>query len=80
MKPTTTADWKCNALTELASSGIYTTEDLLNMRDRIMFPIERAMVLGNFAAQAPGSSLVYEKKSYMGIFSEEDFERIFENV
>lgn len=80
LKTKTTASWKCNALTELAYSGIYTPEDLQNMRDRIMFPIERFMVLGSFAAQTSGSNSVYAKKSYMGIFTEKIPENVWEKT
>ncbi|KMQ82786.1 hypothetical protein RF55_21878 [Lasius niger] len=54
MKPLTKSTWKYSSPGSLATSGIYTENDLEELRDHIMFPAERPAVLNNIARGVMG--------------------------
>ena len=46
-KPLTKATWKYTNRSSLATSGIYSQSDLDKLRDHIMFPAEKPMILNS---------------------------------
>ena len=54
LNPSEESNWKYENPGHLASSGIYTAEDMDNLRDRIMFPVERPAILDTVARGAIG--------------------------
>ena len=52
--PNTDIKWTYSSITNLATVGIYSQEDLQNLHQQIMFPIEKQAVLHNIAQQIIG--------------------------
>ena len=57
VKPMTRPTWKYTNRAELATSGIYTERELDQIRERIMFPVERPAVLNDLAREMRGHPL-----------------------
>lgn len=57
IQPLTRPTWKYVSPAHLATSGIYTSEDLERLRDHIMFPVEKPAILNNIARGASGQTL-----------------------
>ena len=49
IQPSAQTTWEYISPASLATSGIYTEKDLEDLRDRIMFPVERSSLLNDVA-------------------------------
>ncbi|XP_048512599.1 uncharacterized protein LOC125501329 [Athalia rosae] len=76
MEPLTKPTWKYTNPGELATSGIYASEDLENLRERIMFPVERPSVLHTIARGANGQPTVRQGLSMLNLLDEKALENI----
>lgn len=54
LSPVTQPTWTYNPIGNLASSGIYTDQEISDLRDRIMFPAERPALLNTIARGSAG--------------------------
>ena len=54
VKPLTKATWKHTNSSSLATSGIYSQSDLNKLRDHIMFPTVKPMILNFLAREITG--------------------------
>lgn len=80
LKPLTKAIWKYENPGSLATSGIYTTADLKNMREHVMFPIERPGLLHSLARSISGHPTNQQGINMMHLLDEETLQRISENA
>lgn len=62
-KPLTKKTWKYVSPEGLESTGIYTMHDLRDLRDRIMFPVEKQSILNDIAREIHGQPLADHKGS-----------------
>ena len=58
IKPLTKTNWEYANPGELAVSGIYSQLDLEKLRDRIVFPAEKAAILNNMARRITGEPTI----------------------
>lgn len=58
IRPLTKPTWKYVNPSNLATSGIYSINDLNHLRDHIMFPVERPAALNTLAHRAMGNKLL----------------------
>ena len=58
VKPLTKVTWKCTNLSSLATSSIYPQSDLDKLRDHIMFPAEKPMILNSLAKEITGHPII----------------------
>ena len=80
MKPMTRPTWKYTNPAELATSGIYTEKELDQIRERIMFPVERPAVLNDLAREMRGHPLGNSEGSLLKLLNENAMEKIIENT
>lgn len=57
LQPQTRSTWEYTAPKALAVGGIYTEADLNDLRDHLMFPLEKSSVLNNVAMGMTGKSI-----------------------
>lgn len=76
MKPMTRPTWKYISPGSLATSGIYTEDDLENLRDHIMFPAERPAVLNTVARGMMGQPGTVNGGSFSNLLDEASIEKI----
>ncbi|EZA48478.1 hypothetical protein X777_13776, partial [Ooceraea biroi] len=76
MKPLTKPTWKYISPGSLATSGIYTDQDLETLRDHIMFPAERPVVLNTVARGVMGRSTIIHGGSIANLLDETSIEKI----
>lgn len=80
IKPLKKPTWKYMDAKSLATSGIYSQEDLENLRDHIMFPVERPALLHTIARGATGRFVPQNTISLSGLLNEADIEKLAENT
>lgn len=80
IKPLTQPKWKYYSPEVLASSGIYSNEDLERFKDLIMFPVERPNTLHNLARGARGQPVPLGSISIKGLLDEDSLNKIAENA
>lgn len=80
IKPLKKPTWKYVDAKSLATSGIYSQNDLENLRDHIMFPVERPALLHTIARGATGKFVPQNTISLSGLLNEADIERLAENT
>ncbi|EZA60625.1 hypothetical protein X777_14435 [Ooceraea biroi] len=76
MKPLTKPTWKYINPGSLATSGIYTEQDLETLRDHIMFPAERPAVLNTVARGVMGRPTTLHGGSIANLLDETSIEKI----
>jgi len=76
MKPLTKPTWKYTSPGALATSGIYSQEDLEELKDHIMFPAERPAVLNTVARGIMGQSTLLYGGSISNLIDEASVEKI----
>ncbi|KAM0736910.1 hypothetical protein ACS0PU_000003 [Formica fusca] len=78
--PLTKPTWKYVSPTSLATSGIYTNEDLDRLRDHIMFPMEKPSMLSTIARGAMGQEIPAGSLSLINLFDEKTLDQIAESA
>lgn len=76
MKPLTKPTWKYISPGSLATSGIYTENDLENLREHIMFPAERPAVLNTLARGVMGHATTLQDGSLSNLIDTASVEKI----
>lgn len=76
LRPMTTPTWGYSPVGNLASSGIYTNEEIEQLRDRIMFPAERPALLNNLARGSAGYTIPPGSVSLKNLLDENTLEHI----
>ncbi|RLU25508.1 hypothetical protein DMN91_001664 [Ooceraea biroi] len=76
IKPLTKPTWKYISPGSLATSGIYTDEDLKNLRDHIMFSAERPAVLNTVARSVMSRTSTLHEGSIANLLDEASIEKI----
>ena len=80
IQPLTQPSWKYVSPDSLATSGIYTAEDLDRLRDHIMFPVEKPSMLNTIARGAMGQDIPSGSISMLNLLDEESLDRIAESA
>ena len=80
IQPLTRPTWKYVTPTALATSGIYSDEDLNRLRNHIMFPVEKPQMLNTLARGAMGHNIPSGSISMTNLFDERSLERIAESA
>jgi hypothetical protein len=80
IKPLTKHTWKYVSPANLATSGIYTTEDLDRLRNHIMFPVEKPAMLHTIAKGAMGHYIPPGSLSMTNLLDEQTIDRIAESA
>ena len=76
IKPLTRATWKYTSPENLASTGIYSERDLKDLRDMIMFPVEKPALLNNLAREMHGQPLHIKDAAILKLLNEDALEHI----
>ncbi|XP_070153647.1 uncharacterized protein [Polyergus mexicanus] len=80
IQPLTKPTWKYVSPTSLATSGIYTNEDLDRLRDHIMFPMEKPSMLNTIARRALCQEIPAGSLSLLNLFDEKTLDQIAESA
>jgi len=80
IQPLTHPTWKYSSPSSLATSGIYTNEDLDRLRMHIMFPVEKPSMLNTLARGAMGGRIPAGSISIVNLLDEESLNRIAESA
>lgn len=80
IQPLTEPSWKYVSPDSLATSGIYTSEDLDRLRDHIMFPVEKPSMLNTIARGAMGQNIPAGSISMLNLLDEKSLEHIAESA
>lgn len=80
IQPLTKPRWKYVSPDALATSGIYTEEDLTRLRNHIMFPVERPAMLNVIAHGAMGGRVPPGMVSLNNLLDESTLDRIAEGA
>ena len=80
IKPLTTATWKYTNPSSLAISGIYSQSELDKLRDHIMFPAEKPMILNFLAREITGHPTINQGISLTNLFHQEVIGKIVEST
>lgn len=80
IQPLTKPSWKYVSPDALATSGIYTPEDLDRLRDHIMFPVEKPSMLNTIARGAMGQEIPKGTIAMINLLDEASLDHIAENA
>lgn len=80
IQPLTKPSWKYVSPNALASSGIYTNEDLDRLKNHIMFPVEKPSMLNTLAKGAMGQYVPPGSISMTNLLDEKTLDRIAEST
>ncbi|EFN65203.1 hypothetical protein EAG_10155 [Camponotus floridanus] len=80
IQPLTKPTWKYVSPSSLATSGIYSDEDIDRLRDHIMFPMEKPSMLNTIARGAMGQEIPAGSLSLANLLDEESLNQIAENA
>lgn len=80
IQPLTHPMWRYADSSSLATSGIYSPEDLDRLRSHIMFPVERPAMLKTIARGAMGGEIPADSISMMNLLDEDSVNRIAESA
>ena len=78
--PLTTPTWKYTNPSSLATNGIYFQSDLHKLRDHIMFPAEKPMILNSLAREITGHPTINQGISLTNLFNEDVIDKIAESA
>ncbi|XP_076384553.1 uncharacterized protein LOC143263569 [Megalopta genalis] len=76
LKPITQVTWKYVSPSNLANEGIYSQEDLNQLKEHIMFPIERSSIIDSLAQGASGRSFIRDTVQISNLLDEQTLEKI----
>lgn len=76
LQPMKNHTWKYTNPATLATSGIYSQSDLEKLRDHIMFPAEKPMVLNTLGRGFSGYDISNKKMTIMNLMDEETLDKI----
>lgn len=80
IQPLTRPRWRYVSPDTLATSGIYTEEDLTRLRNHIMFPVDRPAMLNIIAHGAMGGNVPPGTISLANLLDEQSLDRIAEGA
>lgn len=80
LKPMTHMSWRYIKPADLATSGIYTINELDELRRRILGPIERSGILNDIAQEISGFPISSSKSTIMKLINEEMVNKLAENT
>lgn len=80
IQPLTKPNWKYVSPDTLATSGIYTEEDLTRLKNHIMFPVEKPSMLNTIAHGAMGGNVPPGTISLNNLLDEQSLDRIAEGA
>lgn len=80
IQPLTRPTWKYVSPLALATSGIYSDEDLDRLRNHIMFPVEKPQMLNTLARGAMGQDIPPGSVSMLNLLDEKSLEKIAESA
>ncbi|XP_071580187.1 uncharacterized protein [Temnothorax nylanderi] len=80
IQPLSKPQWKYVNPANLATSGIYSTQDLDRLRNHIMFPIEKPAMINTLVQGAMGRNIPRGTVSLYNLMDEESLEKIAENT
>ena len=80
IQPSVQATWDYISPASLATSGIYTEKDLEDLRDRIMFPVERSSLLNDVAREIHGHTIDSHDGTFMKLMNDDTIEKIVEST
>lgn len=80
IQPLTKPGWKYVSPDTLATSGIYTEEDLARLKNHIMFPVEKPSMLNTIAHGAMGGNVPPGTVSLSNLLDEQTLDRIAEGA
>ena len=80
IQPLTKPTWNYVSPEHLATSGIYTSEDLDRLRNHIMFPVEKPAILNVIAKGAMGQRIPAGSVSISNLLDEESLDRIAQST
>ncbi|XP_043285291.1 uncharacterized protein [Venturia canescens] len=80
LQPLSQPSWTYNPIGNLAESGIYTTEELNELRDKIMFPAEKSALLNTIARGSAGYSVPAGSIAFHNLLTTESIEQLAEST
>lgn len=80
IQPLSKPEWKYVNPSSLASSGIYSDDDINRLRDHIMFPIEKPSLLNTLAQGAMGRPIPPGSISMYNLLDEKSLDQIAEST
>lgn len=80
IQPNSQETWKYINAGDLATSGIYTEQEINELRERIMFPVERGAILNDIAREMRGEPVADRDGSIMRLLDEDTVLRIAESA
>lgn len=80
IQPLTQPAWKYISPSSLATSGIYSNEDLDRLRNHIMFPVEKPSMLNTLARGAMGQRVPPGSISMINLLDEKSLDHIAESA
>ncbi|KYM96588.1 hypothetical protein ALC62_12750, partial [Cyphomyrmex costatus] len=80
LQPLSHPTWQYSSSSSLATSGIYSTEDLDRLRAHIMFPVERPSIVNTLARGAMGNEIHAGSVSLANLLDEESLNRIADSA
>ena len=80
VKPLTKATWKYTNPSSLATGGIYSQSHLDKLRDHIMFPAEKSIILNSSAREITGHPTINQGISLTNLFNEDVIDKIDESA
>ncbi|KAK2578446.1 hypothetical protein KPH14_012586 [Odynerus spinipes] len=80
LKPMSHPTWKYLTPGSLASSGIYTEKEIEELREHIMFPVEKSAVLNTFARGYTGQDIDQETMSLYHLMDEQTLDKIAQST
>ena len=72
IKPMTAPTWEYVNPSELVTNGIYTEQELDQIKERIMFPVERPAVLNDLAREMRGHPLSDNEGNLLKLLNEDE--------
>ncbi|KYN50086.1 hypothetical protein ALC62_00114, partial [Cyphomyrmex costatus] len=80
IQPMSHPTWHYTSSSSLATSGIYSTDDLDRLRAHIMFPVERPSIVNTLARGAMGNEIPAGSISLSNLLDEDSLNRIAESA
>ena len=80
VEPLTKATWKYTNPSSLATGGIFSRSDLDNLRDHILFPAAKPMILNSLAREITGYPTINQGISLTSLFNKDVIDKIAESA
>ena len=78
--PMTKPTWKYTNPSELATNGIYSEQEIEQLQEHIMSPIERPAVLNDVAREMQGHQLTNSEGSILKLLNEDVIEKLVDST